>query len=178
MTILIGEGQLVAVFELGAPGDQPRLLRPRRQVHGVGDLADLGVPALGAVDADRLHPPRFWHGGDRFADGLGEIKADREAHPSVATERGQLVACAGTVGAHQDLTRKRRLVELLQREPQHRGVVGGGVRAGVARSQHPRRRLPSAVQVAQQRMMAEAALEVARRVLLVGMRAGQRRIDI
>ena len=36
VSVVVGEGLLVAVFELGAPGDQPRPRRPTRKVDAVG----------------------------------------------------------------------------------------------------------------------------------------------
>jgi hypothetical protein len=57
-------------------------------------------------------------------------------------------------------------------------VIGGGVRAGVARPQDAGHALARAVQVAQQRVVAVAALEVALRLLLVGVRRRQRRVDV
>jgi hypothetical protein len=88
------------------------------------------------------------------------------------------VACAGAVGAHHDLAVQGLAIELGQRELEHQGVIGGGVRARVARSQHPGYGLAGPVQVAQQRMVAIATLEVAGRLLLVRMRRGQRRVDV
>ncbi len=60
----------------------------------------------------------------------------------------------GAVGAHQDLAVERLDVELLEREVKHGDVIGRGVRARVARPQHAGQRLPGAVEVAQQRVMA------------------------
>src|SRR5450631_1016163 len=86
--------------------------------------------------------------------------------------------CAGAVGADQDLPVKRLLVELRKREIQHGLVVGGGVRAGVPRPQDPCGRLAGPVEIAQQRMMAVAALEVPGRVLLLRAGARERRVDV
>jgi hypothetical protein len=61
------------------------------------------------------------------------IKAKREAHLAITAVLRQLMRGAGAVGAHQDLGPQRLLVKLLQREADHRGVIAGGVRAGVAR---------------------------------------------
>jgi len=133
---------------------------------------------LAAVDADRLHPWRFAQAGDRLTDALVEVEADREAHRPITAELRQLVACAGAVGPHQDLAVERLGVELLKRELEHGGVIGGGVRAGVARPQDAGHALARAVQVAQQRVVAVAALEVALRLLLVGVRRRQRRVDV
>jgi len=70
LAALVGERELVAVFELGAPRDQPRPRGPRREVHAVGDLADLGVLAHAAISTDRLDPRGLGEVGDRFADAL------------------------------------------------------------------------------------------------------------
>ena len=49
VAVVIGERLLVALFELRAPRDQPRALRPCRELDVVGDLAYLRVLALGSV---------------------------------------------------------------------------------------------------------------------------------
>ncbi len=46
IAVVIGEGLLIAVTQLRAPSDQPGFLRPRREVHAVGDLDHVGVLAL------------------------------------------------------------------------------------------------------------------------------------
>ena len=86
--------------------------------------------------------------------------------------------CAGAVGADQDLPVKRLRVDLRKREIQHGLVIGGGVRAGVPRPQDPCGRRAGPVAIAQQRMMAVAALEVPGRVLLLRAGARERRVDV
>ena len=98
---------------------------------------------------NRLLPCALRQAGERVADALVDVEAEREAQLAVAAELRQLVARAGAVGAHQDLPGKRLGVELLERELQHGSVIGGGVRAGVAGPQHAGQRLARAVEVAQ-----------------------------
>ncbi len=88
------------------------------------------------------------------------------------------MAGAGAVGAHKNLAVEGLAVELLQRELEHRGVIGGGVRTRVAGPQDAGQALPGAIQVAQQRMVAIAALEVALRQFLIGIGPRQRRVNI
>lgn len=76
VAVVVGEALLVAVLELGAAGDQPRAVGPRRQVDAVGDLDDLGVLALAAVGADRALPCGFGHACDRVAHALVEIEPE------------------------------------------------------------------------------------------------------
>ncbi len=85
------------------------------------------------------------------------------------------VGAAGGVGADEHLATRAdarsRAGELAQRVAQHRQVVGGGVGAGVARSQRDRQRLAGAVGAVvdkrAQRVEAEATLERRPGVLLV-----------
>jgi hypothetical protein len=67
---------------------------------------------------------------------------------------------------------------LLERLLKHRDLVGGAVRAGVARAQHRRQRLAAVVQIGQQRVKREAALEVDPGAFLLGARANERRVDV
>jgi hypothetical protein len=85
---------------------------------------------------------------------------------------------AGAIRAHQNLSAERLRVQLSERQVQHRLVIGGGVRAGVAGPQDARWRLARLIQVGQQRMVAEAAFEVPAGLLLVRVRARQRRVDV
>ncbi len=68
------------------------------------------------------------------------------------------------------------------RHVQHLDVIGGGVAAGVARAQQPGQRLATgdvrAVQVAQQRVEAEALLPGRRGVLLLRVRGQQARVEV
>jgi hypothetical protein len=141
-------------------------------------ISDLGVLARGGVDADRLCPRRFGQPGDRVADALIEIKAKREAQPRLTAVDRQRMRRAGAVGAHQDVPLERDRVELLEREVEHGDVIGGAVAGGVGGPQDRGRRLARRVQVAQQRVMTLAALEVRGRLLLLRVAARQRRVDI
>jgi hypothetical protein len=89
------------------------------------------------------------------------------------------VRCAGRVCAHEDLDLLNvRAGDLLKRAVKHRDVIGHGVRAGVARPQQARQPLPGLIGVGLQRVKAVAALVVAGRLLLLRVRAHQRRVDI
>jgi hypothetical protein len=80
---------------------------------------------------------------------------------------------------HHDLGLLDHLArELLEREFDDLDVVGDGVGARVAGPQHARQRLRALVEVGQQRMKAEAALEGAGGAVFVGVGADQRRVKI
>jgi hypothetical protein len=57
-------------------------------------------------------------------------------------------------------------------------LIGGAVRAGVARAQHARQRLACLIAIGEDRMKAEAALEVPRSALLLGVTIQQRRVGV
>jgi hypothetical protein len=93
----------------------------------------------------------------------------------------------GPVDAHQDRTPAAVSLlvvgrQLPQRGADHRDVVGGGVRAGVAAAQQHRHRLPgpglTVVDERGQRVMPEPALERRRREFLVRVRGHQGGINI
>jgi len=89
------------------------------------------------------------------------------------------VAGAGGVCAQQDLDVFDVLGgDLLERRLGDGDLVGGGARARVAGPKLAGQRLARLVEVGEQRMKAEAALEVARCALLVGVRTDQRRVDV
>jgi len=110
--------------------------------------------------------------------GSKEVEPEREPHPGLTAVHGQLVGGAGAVGAHQDLPFERLRVELLEREVEHQRVIARGVRTGVPGPQDPGGRLPCRIQVAQQRMMTVAALEVPLRPILLRISSGQRRVEV
>jgi len=115
---------------------------------------------------------------------LVEAQPDGEPQPSLAAVIGQRVRGAGAVGTDHDLglrgdLSRQRLESLVE----HGDVIGGGVRAGVARAQHGRQRQPAGrpvgqVEVGQQRMKPEPALVGARRPVLVAVGADQRGVDV
>jgi len=89
----------------------------------------------------------------------------------------------GRVAAHDDLlVGHRRARQLPERGFEHGGVVARGVGSRVAGPQQTGERHSArsarAVEVAEQRMEAEAALVVAGRAVLVRMRADERRVDV
>ena len=86
---------------------------------------------------------------------------------------------AGGIGAHEDLDALDVLGrDLRERQVEHRHVVGGGVRAGVARPQQTAQRLARLIGVGLQRVKPVAALVVPGRLLLLGVRGDQRRVDV
>ena len=80
-------------------------------------------------------------------------------HPRVGT--------AGPVSADQDRAGPGGVGELRERQVQDGDVIGGGVRPGVADSQDPGQRLVGVVQVGNDRVVAEPALERACQVVCV-----------
>jgi hypothetical protein len=82
------------------------------------------------------------------------------------------------VGPGQHLHPPGLVGQLHQRRQQYADVVSRGVGAGAARSGHPGQRLAAGLQVAEQRVEAEAALEVARRALLLGVGGNQRSVEV
>jgi hypothetical protein len=114
-----------------------------------------------------------------LADRRGEIEAHQEVDPCGAQLVGQLVGGGGAVGPdHDHRVLDHRARELLERQADDVDVVGRGVGAGVARAQHAGQRLAGLIQIGQQRVKPEAALERARRAVLVGVRRDQRRVDV
>ena len=181
MPVDVGEGQLRAGVRALTAHDHARTLRPVIELEPVGDLGDLRALALLAVLAQRGAPRIVGQREDRAAHLLGQIEPDQVADPGVARGLAELQRRAGRVGPQHDLGLQVSddvARELLERLLEHRDLIGGAVRGGVARAQHPGQRLAAAVQVGQQRVKAERALEVDGRALLLGVRADQRRVDV
>ena len=135
--------------------------------------------ALGAVLGDRRDPGAIVDLDDRSAHLVGQVIAHRVADPALPAPVQQLVRGAGAIDAQQQLDR----FDVLGRDLSDRllgdgDLVGGGVGAGVAGPQLAGERLPGLIGVGEHRVKAEAALEVARRTLLVGMTGDQRRVQI
>ena len=97
--------------------------------------------------------------------------------PASRQSRGEGVGAPADVGAHEDLAIEVCLGQLLQGQLQDLEVIGGGVGPGVAGAQQARQRLAGLIQVAEQRVKAEAALVVPRRALLLGGGAEQGGVD-
>ena len=110
---------------------------------------------------------------DRGADRLGQVVADREARSGASRQQSSSSCVApARVGAHQRSRSSRSCSAGICASAcsSDRDLIGGGVGAGVAGPQHAGQRLAGLVAVGQQRVKAEAALEVAGRALLLGMR--------
>ena len=112
-----------------------------------------------------------------------------EPHPPGPARRRERVGGPGRVRAGQQprtarvaRARAGRLRQRGQRHIQHRDVVGGGVRPGVAGPQQPGQRLPGGhlgpVQETQQRVKPEGVLPGRRRVFLLAVRDADRGIEI
>ncbi len=102
-----------------------------RKEHYKTPRPDLSTPAGSAP-----HPRPFSDLEDRGADRLGQLVANREADPGIAAVGGERVRLTADIGADQDLSVNVLGRELLEREPQHREVIRGGIRSGI-----PRRRI-------------------------------------
>jgi len=162
-----------------AAHDHPRALGPAREVERFGQLGDLPVSTLGAVLVERRDPTVRGQIEDCGADGLGEVVADREADAPLPAEVEQLVAGARRVDAQQQLDRLDLLAgDLLERRLGDVDLVGGGIRAGVARAQLCAQRLARLVEVGEQRVKAKAALEGPGGALLVGVARDQRGVEV
>ena len=88
------------------------------------------------------------------------------------------VGGAAGVGPHEQPRPDRVFWQLCEREVEQLDVVGGGVGARVARTQHTGERLLAGRLIAEQRMEAEAVLVVTGRLLLVGVGSHQRRVEV
>jgi hypothetical protein len=162
-----------------AADDHPRTVGPAGEVQRVGKVGDLAVGPLATVLIERRPPRVLGQLEDRSPDRLGQVIADREPDPAVAAPVQQRVRGAGRIAAHQDLDLFDVLGrDLLERGLGDRDLVGGGVGAGVARSQLAGQRLAGLIGVGQHRTKPEAALECARCAFLVGVRTDQRGIEI
>jgi hypothetical protein len=122
---------------------------------------DRRIPAVGGVQ-------HFHRVADPGVDGV----AQGEPHPGLAARVGEGVGGTSGIGAHQNLlpagiVRVRPVWgwQRFQRPPQHGDVVGGRVRAGIARAQHPGQCFAigdlGPVQKHQQQMMTQVFLQVA-----------------
>ena len=147
---LVGDERLEAVpvdigeRELGAGMGDLRdgrssgsLPASRSTVDEVGDLGDLGVVAVvGAVGGDRRLPRRF--GIAKHAARTGSVRSwpTRTAR-CVPGRRRRSRATAGRVGPGDHLHRRSGRSGAGRGPVEHADVIGGGVRPGVARSQHP-----------------------------------------
>jgi len=104
--------------------------------------------------------------------------ADREADGALAAEVEDRVHAGGGVAANQDLPLREGGRQLLEPRFDRRHLVRTGVGAGVAGPQDAVERGFGALQVAEHRVEAEAALVIAGRTLLFGVGAQQGGVDV
>ena len=150
VAVMVGETQLRAGVGALAADDHARPGRPAVQLQQIGDLADLPVGPWAAVLVQRAHPVLIGDLEDRFADGVGGVVADRVADPALPAPAQQLMGGAGAVDAQQEVDVLDVLGgDLRQRLLGDRDLVGGGVRAGVARSQLAGQRLAGLIAIGQ-----------------------------
>src|ERR1019366_9770060 len=90
VAVVVGERQLRAGMRALTPNDQPGTFGPACELEAVGDLDHLAVLTVGAVLVERRNPSLLWGLEDRLADGVGEVVAEREPHPSFSAVVGQL----------------------------------------------------------------------------------------
>jgi len=181
VSVDVGERQLRARMRVLATHDHARAFRPVIEVEHGGDLGDLRAVTHFAVLTQRRSPRVLGQQQDRAPHLLGQIEPDQVVDPGIARGLAERERRASRVGAQHDLRVQVSddvARELFERLLEHRDLIRGAVRRRVARAQHPRQRLAARVQIGQQRMKPEAALEVHRRAFLLGVRADQRRVDI
>ena len=87
-----------------------------------------------------------------MADGLIERVADREPDPGIAAVGRERVRRATDIRADEDLSIKVIGRQLSEREPEHREVILGRVRAGVSRPEDRGHCLAGLVQPAAERV--------------------------
>lgn len=117
-----------------------------------------------------------------FAVGDGPADGELAAHRSVAlvTDVGQECLRAAR-GVRSDQHRAAMAVlirDLGQRLVEHGDVVGGGVRAGVAATQHTGEELAGVVTERHQRVIAEGPLERRRSLLLLAVADHDRGVEV
>ena len=152
----------------------------------LGQLRDVGLARAGrvlghrhAVLGDRAYPGAIRDRGDRLrAPGrLMSCPTEKRMPPS---RQKSTTAC--TQAAESPRTRISPSTaggrQLLEPRFDRRHLVGAGVGAGVAGPQDAVERGVGALQVAEHRVEAEAALVVAGRALLLGVGAEQRGVDV
>jgi len=162
-----------------APDDHPRALRPSCEINVLGDLCDLPVGALGVVLIHGSDPGVIGGLEDPGAHRVAQVIADRVADPPFVAPVQQLVRRPSRVDPEQQIDLFDVLDgDLLQSLLGDGDLVGGGVRARVAGSQLTGQRLAGLIRVGEQRVKAIAALERARRPVLLGMAGDQRRVQV
>jgi len=121
-----------------------------------------------AVLVDGRAPGGLVKREDGLARGLGQPVAEREANARLGQGAGELVRGPRGVGARQHGAVEVGLGDLREREREDLEVIGRGVGPGAALSQDAGQGLAGAVEVAEQRVEAEAALPGRGGALLLG----------
>jgi hypothetical protein len=195
----IGDPQLRARVRAFLAQDQPGARRPSVQWGQAGGLGDpgpvagfdlhtgLGRAGFAGLVGRRPRCRRQSGQGGVYVE-VGEAGPDGELHALLGEVGGELLGCAGGVGAHQHgdapvlVGGALRGGQLGECGVEYDDVIGGGVRAGLARSQQLGDRFPTTVVTVidepEQRVEPESLLPRAGRVLLVGVRGDQGGVEI
>ena len=174
VAVAVGEPQLCAGMWAVPCARSPASRPASRTGEQPGHLGHPGAVtrlAVGVV-GDSTPSRGSWRASRPSARG-GRTRPSRTAAARQPVQ--ERVGAAGGVGADQHLAARPSpagVGQLRQRVPDDRDVVGGGVRAGVARPQQHRHRLPvparsAVIDERPQRVMAEPALERRRRTLFL-----------
>ncbi len=170
----VGDGQLGAGVGPFFADDDPHAGRPAGEVEQAGEFGDPGAVAGHPVGVIGRGPHRGGDLLDQCRGVAGQGEPDRVLDSLAGQPFHQLVAVSGTINPDQQPfpgSRVGHLGQLVERFPQHGDVVGGRVRAGVARSKQDRQRFPGAylamVDEDTQRVAPVALLEGRLGVLLV-----------
>lgn len=114
--VVVCEGELGAGMGALAPADQPCPLGPAVEVDPARQLGHPRSLAGLAVGVRGGPPGSLGQRQDRLADVARDRVAEREADRGLAASEREVVACAGRIGADEDVAVERRLGELLERQ--------------------------------------------------------------
>jgi hypothetical protein len=146
-----------------------------------GELGDLRALAGQPVGVQRCLPRLPGHVLQRVEDGRPAAQSDGVAQVELVQVLDEAVRAGAAVAAHHDPA-AQIFGQLGKSVVQHGDVVGGVVRAGLARPEHRGQALPGATQAVvgegQQRGEPEAPLEGGLRTFLVRVRVDQRRVQV
>jgi hypothetical protein len=182
--VLVEQGQLGPGVGTFAADDDAGAVRVSSEVDQAGQLGDLGPGTEGAVLFQRWVPEVFGKCANGSADLFGDGVSDRERGPDSALPQPSQVGQEGlgtarAVGADEDRGAVAVGVgDLGEGLVEDGDVVGGGVRAGVARSQETCQGLAGVVQEAQHRVVAEAAFVGGGGLFLLGVAGDQGGVDV